>query len=274
MTVDALLAIIVGVAIPFLLAVGGGVLAVRALPNAKSIERWIWICSFIILLLIGVGFAFVQQIRFTTQQADAARDVQLREKALDGQNKYTQGELDSIHTVLSDVVRANAGGGNPKEFIQALVAATASAANKANGPVGLKGLSNAELRDRVFEMTQKIDSIEQQYEQESMTTHFGGNSPEAMERGYLLAHTHEERQFEQIRVEAQLLYEELLARLPEDVTIIPIRPTIANDDAMVTRSVLEHDSLAGTYPLRSVSAYMKKLALLLPQGSQKSPHGK
>jgi hypothetical protein len=274
MTVDALLAIVVGVAIPFLLAVGGGVLAVRALPNAKSIERCIWICSFIILLLIGVGFAFVQQIRFTTQQAGAGRDVQQREKALDGQNKYTQGQLDSIHTVLSDVVRANAGGGNSKEFIQALVAATALAANKANGPVGLRGLSNAELRDRVLEMTRKIDAIEQQYEQDSMTGHFGGISPEAMRQEYLSAHTHEEQLFEPIRVEAQLLYEEMLTRLPEDVTRIPIPLTIANDDAMVTRSVLEHDSLAGAYPLRSVSAYMKKLALLLPQSSQKSPHAK
>jgi hypothetical protein len=269
MTVDGLLNILLGVAIPFFLAVAGGYLAVK---DAKGPEKWRWVSLFVALLIGGIGLSLYQQIRLTNEQKEADQKTreaneraQANQNRLEGGSKYTQGQLDSIHSVLRELV---AGGGNAtnKNLVQALAAVTGAIASKVNGPVGLKGLSNAELRDRVLEMTRNIDVIEQQYEQDSAQLYRIAPTDTSAQRQAVQARDERENQnFQPIRVDAQMLYEEMLSRLPIELTRIPNPPTLADLDAQTTRFVLELGSLAGPYPLRSASAYMKKLAMQLPQ---------
>jgi hypothetical protein len=259
MTTDALLAILLGVAFPFVLAVIGGWLAVKALPNAKQGERYIWFSVLIVICLLGIGLSFWQQVRSTNVQKTVEEAEHAKELKLEGENRYTQGQLDSINKVLTSVV-SNSGGASQKEFIRALLTATALAGGKPQAPVGLKGLSNKDLRDRVYEIAGKIDIIERQYEEQS--------SPEGGRIDPELATAHEGQSFAMIRPEAQIVYEELLSRLPSEAS-----PSSTLDmDSVKTRLAMETGQLAGAYPLRSVSAYLRKLATLLTlSASRPSP---
>jgi hypothetical protein len=261
MTVDGLLNFLLGVAIPLFLAVLGGYLAVK---DAKAPQKWRWVSAFAFLFLIALALSVYQQIRMTSGQKEADQKAQANQNRLEGDNKYTQGQLDSIHAVLTEVVQSGGGKGSEKEFTRALLAAVATAAaSKPNGPVGLRGLSNAELSAKVVAMTSRIDAIEQQYEQDLRRAESvpGGEAAQAFQA----ANDREVQTFQPIKSDSQLLYEEMLARLPSDVTRVSGQPTMADTGARVTQYVLKRGSLAGAHPLRSVSSYMKKLALLLPQ---------
>jgi zinc transporter ZupT len=91
MNVDALLAILLNVAIPSLLAVAGGALAIRALTDSKRWERPIWISVFIGLAAGAVVLAFVQQVRLTAQQKQSDDKSAANELRMSNDNKYMQG---------------------------------------------------------------------------------------------------------------------------------------------------------------------------------------
>jgi hypothetical protein len=233
MTVDGLLAIVLTAAIPFVLAVLGGILAIKALPDAESYtRRRRWFIAFILLGVLGIGFAVWQQVRVTAQQKyadDEARAKQKREEEiaretqsrLEGDKKYTQGQLDSINKVLNGLVQSPKGNENYREIIAAVLAATSSAASKSNTPTGLKGLTNAQLRDKANEVAKRIDAIDNQYELDMGATEIRNNIN--FRAALLAAEARESQNFSQIRPETQIVYEELLLRLPPEVAT-PTQP--------------------------------------------------
>ena len=124
MTTDALLAISLNVVIPSLLAVAGGVLAIRAFRDAKSTERWAWLGVFVFLFLVAVVLAFAQQVLFTEEQKrsdDKAAQIEARRsdeaKYTQGQLSFTQGQLESINKVLSTVVSRSGESGLTKGML-------------------------------------------------------------------------------------------------------------------------------------------------------------
>lgn len=128
MTTDALLALLLNIIIPSLLAVAGGVLAIRTFRDAKSAERWAWIGVFLFLFVIAVVLGFIQQIRQTSQQEEVDEKTAAAELRNEGNVKYMQGQLDSINKVLTTVVSQGGDSGLAKTLLKAL-AAQASAAS-------------------------------------------------------------------------------------------------------------------------------------------------
>jgi hypothetical protein len=106
MALDALLNILIAVVVPGLMAVIGGILAAKALPTEpgkKNREMWYWISGFVVLFLVSVLLAFVQQIRSTTQQLAAEQKAAQAELKSGGDIKYMQGQLDTMNRVLATV---------------------------------------------------------------------------------------------------------------------------------------------------------------------------
>ena len=151
MTTDALLAIAIGVVIPFALALAGGVLAIKALPNSEFNERMTWIGIFVFLCLVGVGLSFYQQIRFTKAQTIADQTVQTERLQQEGEVKYTQGELDSINRVLGQVVATGNSGTQTiaKALLQGALSATSSRSNGVEPPA-IERMTNEQLRTKVI----------------------------------------------------------------------------------------------------------------------------
>lgn len=128
MTTDALLALLLNIVIPTLLAVAGGILAIRTFKDAKSTERWAWIGVFLFLFLVAVILGFIQQVRQTSEQKEADEKANAAELRNEGNIKYMQGQLDSINKVLTTVVSQGGDSGLGKALLKAL-AAQASAAS-------------------------------------------------------------------------------------------------------------------------------------------------
>jgi len=269
-TTDALLALLLNVAIPSLLAVAGGLLAARTLPKDKRLEQGLWTALFVGLALIAIGLAFVQQVRITTQQTNADEVANKRQSALEGTNRYTQGQLDSITKVLTSLVSSGSSNNDYKTTLRALLASAATRnVPPVNGPVGLKGLSNAELRDQALKMVTAIRTVEQQYEEEDSRlmnqNRFDPSKDKAYNdslwSGYTQAmnavHQREVSRWEPLHVQCGLLITEITSRLPP--AEVPVDPE------GVVKMTTEYDMLAGAYPLKSLAGYLEKLALLLPQ---------
>lgn len=158
MTTDALLAIAVGVLIPFLLAVAGGALAIKALPpETKSSEKSIWISAFIGLFLVGVVLAFCQQVRMTTLQTTADEKDHQKEVKNEGEIKYTQGQLDSINKVLAQAIQT--GGAPDKSLTNALLKGAMQASQARSfgvEPPAIQRMTNAQLKAKVMDFVQQL----------------------------------------------------------------------------------------------------------------------
>jgi hypothetical protein len=160
MTTDALLAIAIGVVIPFALALAGGALAIKALPNSEFNERITWIGIFVFLCLVGVGLSFYQQIRFTKAQTIADQTVQREKLQQEGEVKYTQGELDSINKVLGQVVSAGNSGTQTiaKALLQGALSATSSG-SKGVEPPAIEKMTNQQLRTKVIGFVNALRAV-------------------------------------------------------------------------------------------------------------------
>jgi hypothetical protein len=85
-------------------------LAARSLPSETfRYERWCWIASFVGIALVGIVLAFVQQVVLTTEQAEAEKAATTAQARLEADNRFTQGQLDSINKVLAIVVTSKGG---------------------------------------------------------------------------------------------------------------------------------------------------------------------
>jgi len=158
MTPDALLAILLNVCIPCLLAVCGGVLAVRALPVSKARERFVWIAVFVGIAVLGIVLAFFQQVRITMQQQMEDRRTAARELQTQSASTYTQGQLDSINKILSVFV-ANSSGSplGDRKVLEALLSASASAKEHAQSS-SAQNQASAPLRERLLTFSAELSS--------------------------------------------------------------------------------------------------------------------
>lgn len=152
MTVDALLAIALNVAIPCVLAILGGILAVRSLQS-NTREKLFWVCSFIGIALIAIVLAFVQQVRLSEQIQKNEQIATAKEQKLTGEQKYTQGQLDSINKVLTAVVSNESTGSQQKVLLTGLLAAVKERPPQSNEP---QAVANAALKEETFAVARKI----------------------------------------------------------------------------------------------------------------------
>ena len=272
MTTDGIINILLAVAVPGLMALIGGVLAARTLPSPsgrRSPEVYLWSSLLILLFLVSVVLAFVQQVRNSSQQKIAEQAATTEKLEASGSAKYTQGELDSINKVLTALVQSKPSNGDDyKETIRALLQVTKTASSA--GPVGLKGLSNSELKSKALGLVADIGTVEQQFERdESAVTSSRHYDPTKSKteldtlQSVFLANmgrvdAQEQARWIPLQAESRVMIDELLSRLPPDV---------APKDQAVLRIVhmaVDQGGLAGAYPLRSVAYYINQLALLLP----------
>ena len=133
------------------------------------------------------------------------------------------------------------------------------------GPVGLKGLSNLELKSQALSMVAAIGTIEHQYETENSAAMRRPTDPvnmQAENTRWLFVmeqvHNNEQVRWDPLRVQCDLLVEEMRSRIPADA--LPKDKIVLNTVEMALGG-----GLAGVYPLRTLSDYVEKLALLLPQ---------
>jgi hypothetical protein len=155
MTVDGILAFLLAVGIPFLLASAGGYLAVKALPKEDTAKRRGWIVLFAGLFLIGAVLGIWQQVRATDQQKKSDELASSREQRLITESKYTQGKLDSITLVLGKLIsQPDSKQSNIKPTLDALLSATNAAAKQQPSPPAARdivlpypeNLSNSQLK--------------------------------------------------------------------------------------------------------------------------------
>lgn len=151
MNADSLINFFLTVAIPILLAVAGGILAIRALPSdTQHRERFGWIVVFIFLGVVGLVLGFVQQVRTTTQEHALEEKAQERDIRQEGDVKYTQGELDSVNKVLGQIYAAGASG--TQTISKALLQGALAATSRNNGvePPAIERMTNRQLREKVI----------------------------------------------------------------------------------------------------------------------------
>ena len=252
MTVDARLSVAITVAIPFFLAVAGGILAVRTLPDANLRERTIWIAVFVGLFFVGLVLSVIQQVRMTTQQTLAESAAHDKDVRIEGDAKYTQGQLESINKVISSLVLSNTSTQEVKDIlrgIQSTTKNTSQAPVATSNRVGLRGFSNEELKAKVGEMTAKLRALDN-----AMILY---TDPHQTTRAY----QNQQDQWNFLHVECAMLVEEMTSRLPAGSY-----PTaVGSIQAELTQGVL-----FGARPLQEISSYMERLALLLPAEKKKS----
>lgn len=208
MTIDALLALLLSVGIPALLALAGGVLTVRTL-NTHRVERWSWLTVFIFLFIAASVLGVVQQIRNTNAQvaakdADAAREGRHLES-----ERYTQGELDSINKVLTAVVSSGGGSNTYQSTMRALLSALPRTSSpQARPAINIAALSNTELKYLALDQVGAIREIEHRASQIEQTSVLNDMT---YERAY------QERRsgWEAIRQQCRSIKDELVKRLPE-----------------------------------------------------------
>jgi len=104
-TTDALLNVALAVILPLLMAVGGGILAARALPpEDKKREMWIWILGFLFFFVLSIPLAFWQQVRSTNQQGAVEKAAASERLEARGEIKYLQGQIDTTNKILGTLV--------------------------------------------------------------------------------------------------------------------------------------------------------------------------
>lgn len=142
MNTDALLAILLNVVIPSVLAVAGGILAVKALSNDKRVERARWITLFVGLAIAAIVLAFIQQVRLTTQQAIVDQKAAANELRASNDNRYIQGRLDSIVQVMVTFSQQGSPDKVITPFIRALEGVLATMSAQAPNPRKSRTLSH------------------------------------------------------------------------------------------------------------------------------------
>jgi hypothetical protein len=165
-----LLSIALAVFIPFLLAVAGGILAVRALPSETSLrERYRWIGGFVFLFVIGIVLSFWQQVRATNHDQVVSQAEKEKEIRAEGEIRYTQGQLDSIHKILADVVNSNAL--NSPGAIRALFKGALQAARSTEGiqAPAIQGMPPKQLRSKIIDFANAIRKACADYMNEAET---------------------------------------------------------------------------------------------------------
>ncbi len=182
MTVDALLAILLNVAIPSALALAGGILAANALSEEKGVQRAWWSALFIGLALMAIVLAFIQQVRFTTQQQKSDYISQQRDSELKGENKYTQGQLDTLTKVLTSMNSSLTGDSGYKTMVSALLSAARS--NSTSRPIGveppaIQRMSNDQLRSKVIEFANALRKESSDYVARDSTLPLAFQDPKA-----------------------------------------------------------------------------------------------
>jgi hypothetical protein len=153
MTVDALLNIFLSVCVPGLMALIGGILAARALPSKddkRNPELYLWASGFLLLFVVSLILAFIQQVRITTQQAESVKEVHEKELKSNGDIKYMQGELDSIGNVLKV-----SGQGDPATVASILKSITVSTTRGVEAPA-IERMTNQQLRAKVIEFARAL----------------------------------------------------------------------------------------------------------------------
>src|ERR1700733_65364 len=155
MTTSAILSIVISVGIPFVLAVLGGILAVRSLPVENfRYERWWWIGTFVGLCLLGIILAVIQQVKLTGDQQLADNKASASESQLRSDMRYTQGQLDTMTKVLSAVAFKSNETGSNKDLLQELVAVGRGAANRT--PAAPVTYTNSQLKDAALDLARRI----------------------------------------------------------------------------------------------------------------------
>jgi len=151
MTTDALLTILLNVAIPSVLAILGGILAARSLP-AEHIryERWLWTSGFVSLALLAVVLAVVQQVRLTTDRVEADRKANETEGRLRADSKFTQGQLDTMTKVLTTLASTNT---KPQDgnMTAAMLKALAAAGHSLSTPP-----TTPSLKDKLIQLSSDL----------------------------------------------------------------------------------------------------------------------
>jgi hypothetical protein len=272
MTTDAILSVLLSVAIPFILAAMGGILAVRTTDEKFRYERWWWLVSFIGLALLGIVLAFVQQIVLTSEQKEADRKSEESRRQLESTTRFTQGQLDTMTKVLT-VVASKGEPGISRDVVQALVTAVAPAmrADKTYP----HNLSTKELRESTIGLVKTIRAFLGEYEnrekslfaqftarkfdpsltQEQQSAAFRTAS-EQEGQAYIALMTSEGQEFDaRFKIDASLLREELLNRLP----------AAERSSTSATRAASAFQFINGNrYSLELVPDELERLAKQLP----------
>ena len=159
MTTDAWLAFALGVAIPSILAILGGVLAVRSLATATKPERWLWIWSFTALGALGLVFRVVQQIRITAQQHEVEVAAALKAKEDSNQVNYFKGMLD-VQTRLLGVFAQNTDPKREAELLKAMAGSRSPAIQPTLAAQPPTGPNNAQLADSAKELARGFRELQ------------------------------------------------------------------------------------------------------------------
>jgi hypothetical protein len=245
-TTDALLALSLNIVIPSLLAVAGAALAIRAFKDANSRERWTWIAVFAVLFVLAVGLGLVQQVRLTAQQRASDEKNAASELRLSNENKYTQGQLDSINKVLTTVATAMvSNGGSSPALLKELLKALASQA----GDASKKIYSNTQLKEAAFVVARKLRGLHQGFADSinSIPTSPSRDSEIAIQLG---------------KHKAEVV--QLLPEVRHIRTLILSRIPAQSENAAITRVIdAEKLSNSGKEPVE-IADYLEGLARLLP----------
>ncbi len=241
MTTDAWLAFALGVAIPSILAIMGGILAVKSLGKGQRL--WIWTFAFITFGVLGLVLGVVQQIRITTQQHDA--EVAAAEKARQDSNQvsYFRGQLE----VLTRILQVFAQNSDPKRLAELMKAVPVPRSSQANPAETLAGPNLAQLADSAKNLARRFRDLQQNFNNRDIgerEQHKSGVFP----RDYYEA---QKSDLQPIRLEAIALRLQILSRLPEQ----PVNRNVT--------MVLDDDMLSGPNPLDEVATYFDRLAQLL-----------
>jgi hypothetical protein len=160
-TVDSLLNILLAVVIPGFMALAGGILAAKALPTVagkRNVEKWYWSSVFILLFVVGVVLAFVQQVRDTSRRENEQQNVRVEELRTHGDLKYLQGQLDTQNSLLAKL--ASSGDPTTGKAIVAALASVVGARTEAEKS------TNKQLCEKAHALAAKIWEFQTSYQEE------------------------------------------------------------------------------------------------------------
>jgi arginine exporter protein ArgO len=271
MSIDGLLSIVLAVLIPFLLAVAGGILAVRALPSETSrIERYWWVAGFVFLLVIGILLSFYQQVRISNNEQIVSKAEKDKEIKAEGEIKYTQGQLDSINKILATIVNSNTL--DSRGVTLALLRGALQAGRSGEGvqPPAIQRMTNQQLRAKVltFVNTLRKECSDYMSQTESIvsSSRFSSMSKEEREKAWQesinrstsVMNNFNLRLQQQYSGDSTIYRDELLRRLgPQSPQIPPL--------SAITWWKMDGSIFVGYYQALGTADYLERLAKQLPQ---------
>lgn len=260
-------------------------MSAKSLPSNEKKPIHFW--GFIVIGVIAVVLTVFVGIRNAYAQKDAARMQSQLSSSLQNtsnelfqanqmlqQSRYSEefmkGQLSGLSLMVGKIGSAG-DSGNATLAKALLLISSQTLERNPPGPTGFKGFNNADLKAKALEMVKNIGTIELAYEKsdtDSMNQRYYDVNKNRAEndRVYAAAEAIERQGRQQelmawllIHVECGMLIDEMLSRLPSDV--VPKDPF----ELSIIKMTIQDGALAGAYPLRIVSSYVEKLALLLPQ---------